>query len=678
MPACSTQRCCSKLTNNLPGLARMFLVVIVALISASAFAQSLVSITVTQIFDPSSPTTLGAAALRQFIATGNYSDGSQQYLTQQVTWSSENTSIATVTPTMGLVTAVAAGTVNIDATLSGIVGTSSLTVITRTQTGVAIAPLTWSMKIGATQQYYATAYFGDATIQDATSTATWTSSTPSVATVSSSGLVTALAAGTTTITATYNKFKGSTTLTVTSGTPTNLGLWSQPQSLGMLAIHAAMLHTGQVLFWGYPVGRHGGPSPARLYNPIANSITDVTIPWNMDIFCAGQVILQDGRVLVDGGTDDGQYPADSGIANTTIFDPSTNSWSQGPNMTYTRWYPTVLTLPNGNVLAASGTANNGVTIQQAMEEYNPTTNAWTVLPTSANIANPVDLYPFFSLLRNGEVLYAGPRQNSTIFNLMTNTWSFVANLNLAPRDHGAEILFPSGQKVMLVGGAQSDVNGGASPTNTTETIDFTQATPAWSYGTPLNIARYNANVIYLADGSLLAIGGGQNGHYASPVFQPESYNFNTSKWTLMAPQSAVRAYHSTAVLLPDGRVISAGSDSGTALENTYEIYSPPYLFKGARPTITSAPSSFEYGNQFTVTTPSASTIKSVALIRPGATTHADHMDDHRYVNLTFTVGSGQLTVTAPANSNIAPPGYYYLVILNGSGIPSIMPFVQLQ
>jgi hypothetical protein len=102
------------------------------------------------------------------------------------------------------------------------------------------------------------------------------------------------------------------------------------------------------------------------------------------------------------------------------------------------------------------------------------------------------------------------------------------------------------------------------------------------------------------------------------------------------------------------------------------------LTKGARPTITSSPGSIAYGQQFAIVTPNAASIKKVALLRPGATTHADHMDDHRYVTLKFTAGSGQITVSAPANINLAPPGYYMLAVLNASGVPAVMPFVQLQ
>jgi hypothetical protein len=643
-----------------------------------AVTQTLTSITVTQIYDKNGPISIGTGALRQFTATGNYSDGSQQYLTQQVSWTSDNTGIATVTPTMGLVTAVAPGTANISATLSGVTGSSSLTVQSTILTGIAITPSkSWSLLASKQMQFSATAEYGDATISDLTQTASWSSSVPTVATVNSKGLVVAVAVGTTTITASFGGGNGSMALTVTATPPPNLGVWSAPQSLGMLAIHAALLNTGKALLWGYPVGRVGGPSPARIFDPIAKTLTDVTVPWPIDIFCSASSFLPNGTLLVDGGTDDGQFPADAGIPNTTFFDPSTNLWSQGPAMTYERWYPSTVELPNGNILAASGAAHNGMTIQQTLESYNPATNSWTVLPSSANIAAPIDLYPLLISLGNGNVFYAAPRQNSTELNTKTNTWFSVAKMNFGLRDHAAAVLVPGGQQVMVVGGAANDTGGGANPTNTVETINLASATPAWSYGNPLNIARYNHNLLYLADGTLMAVGGDQSQHYSLPVFQPELYNFATKTWTLLPPQNAVRAYHSTAILLPDGRVLSAGSDSGTQLQNTYEIYTPAYLFKGARPTITSTPGSLGYGQQFTIVTPNAANISKVALLRPGSTTHAVHFDDDRYVTLKFTIGSGQITATTPF-ANQAPPGYYMLVIVNTKGVPSLMPFVQLH
>jgi Domain of unknown function (DUF1929)/Bacterial Ig-like domain (group 2) len=644
---------------------------------STASAQTLVSITVTQIYDKNGSSQLPVGANRQFTATGNYSDGTQQYITQQVTWSSTNNAIATVTSTMGLVTATGGGTVTINAAQGTIQGSSALTVINATLLGVYLTPPSAAMQAGISQQFTATAGYSGPSTQDVTQTATWKSSNPSVATVTKEGVVHAVAPGTASITAGYSAKSNSTAVTATSTAPPNLGQWSAPQPLGMLAIHAALLYTGQVLFWGYPIGRSGGPSPARLWNPATGAITDVTLPFPEDIFCAGNSILSDGRVFVAGGLDDTEYPLSAGTVNATIFDPGTSTWTQAPAMKYARYYPSTVLMPDGTVFTLSGTDGTGSYTVRPTESYNPTSNVWIELPKSAAMPPNPDLYPLMTVLPNGNVFYATPRQDSQMYYPATETWAFVANLNTAPREHAGAVLLPDSSKVMVVGGAQDEVDG-LVPTSTTEIIDLSSQTPVWNYAAPLNLARYNHNLIYVADGTILAVGGNQRSKYLDPVEQPELYNSTANTWTLMAPQVGLRAYHSTAVLLPDGRVVSEGSDSGNPLEMTFEIYSPPYLFNGARPTISSAPSAVNYGAQFTIATPDAANVTRVALIRAGSTTHADHFDDQRYLNLTWTVGSKQITAMAPANSYLAPPGYYLLVILNSNNVPSTMPLVQLQ
>lgn len=638
---------------------------------------TLTSVTVVQILDKNVPPQLPVMANRQFTAYANWSDGSQTYVTQQAAWTSADTTIATVTPTMGLVTATGVGTVNITATYEGVQGSSQLTTIAPTLTAVGITPGSWTMQAGAHQQFYATAEYGGATIFPVTTLATWKSSNTAVATVSSVGTVTAVAPGTTTISASYTTRSGSTTLTVTSTLPTNLGMWSPPESLGMLGIHASLLNNGQVLFIGYPIGRSGGPAPARLYNPATDTVTDVTLPFPVDIFCGGDSILANGTFFMAGGLDDGQYPADAGITNSTMFNPANNTWTQGPNMQYARWYPGTVPMPDGTIFTLAGTDAQGANITRPTESYNPTTNTWTELPGSAKMPSNPDDYPQILLLPNGNLFYAAPRQDSQMYNPTTQSWSFVANMNYGPRYRSGSLLLPKTKKVFIAGGESIPSGGGSNPTATTEIIDFSQSTPVWTYGPPMNIPRYNHNLIYLADGTIMAVGGNQNSNYDLPVYQPELFNPTTNTWTLLPPQLGLRGYHSTAVLLPDGRVISAASDSGKALENTYEIYSPPYLFKGSRPTITSAPSLINYGQSFTVVTPNAANVKRVALIRPAATTHADHMDDKYYIDMSWTVQSGQITVTPPANPTYAAPGYYMLVILNQQAVPSVMPFVQL-
>jgi hypothetical protein len=143
----------------------------------------------------------------------------------------------------------------------------------------------------------------------------------------------------------------------------------------------------------------------------------------------------------------------------------------------------------------------------------------------------------------------------------------------------------------------------------------------------------------------------------------------------MAAQAAPRIYHSTAVLLPDGRVLSAGQNDGT-FQTTAEIYSPPYLFRGSRPTIASAPQRVRYDTSFSIETPDAAEIARIALVRPGSVTHSVNFDQ-RYVELEFTTGTGTLSARAPRTSSIAPPGVYMLFVIDVDGTPSVASWVKV-
>jgi hypothetical protein len=432
-----------------------------------------------------------------------------------------------------------------------------------------------------------------------------------------------------------------------------------------------------VVLWYYPTTTIG--SPVMLLNPVTGSVTDVSLPYQMDVFCSGMTIMPDGRVLVTGGNPPSvkDCPPEKacGTTNTNIFDPATSTWSQVTAMNYSRWYPTTITLADGTSITMSGENSDGWLTTQ-LESYNETTGAWTVLPASANYQGSDD-YPRTVLLPSGLVFKAENLQQTQTFNPATNTWSNVADTNFGNRYYGGTVLLPGLNKVLIAGGSPIGDDGHGTATNTAEIIDFSATTPTWTYTTSMNYARMNENLVLLPDGTVLAVGGGGgDGKYSNPVYQAELYNPNLATWTLMAAQTAQRTYHSTAVLLPDGRVLSAGSDYGD-LETTYEIFSPPYLSKGARPTITSSPTTISYGTQFTISTPDDAFIKTVALIRAGSTTHANDFDQ-RYVTLTFTdSGNGTLTATAPANGNVAPPGYYLLALVNKSGVPAVMPFVQI-
>ncbi len=446
--------------------------------------------------------------------------------------------------------------------------------------------------------------------------------------------------------------------------PAQVGQWSRPRDIGVVGVHAALLRTGKVLLYS---GIEEGPgSNARLYDPVANRVEDVTVPFERDLFCSAPSVMADGRVLVAGG----QAPLSPGfgLRYALIFNPVSQTWSNAQSMAHARYYPSLAELADGHMVVLSGTDEDG-DIVRPLEVFDPSTGTWSQLPPSANVESD-RLYPRMALLPDGRLFRAGEDQRARAFDPATNTWTNVAAMAYGDRGAGGAVLLPGLAKVLSVGGAK-----GLRATRTAEVIDMSSATPKWRSTGAMHEARANMNLVLLPDGSVLAVGGGQTPLWGLSVKSAELYDPATGKWKLMASQQVQRTYHSTALLLPDGRVLSAGSDIGTQSE-TIELYSPAYLFRGSRPVISSVPASLTYGQTFTLDTPQAGDVSRVALVRPGATTHAANFDQ-RYVDMEFSAGPGSLAVTAPGNAAQAPPGYYMLFILNQSGVPSVATFVHL-
>jgi hypothetical protein len=219
---------------------------------------------------------------------------------------------------------------------------------------------------------------------------------------------------------------------------------------------------------------------------------------------------------------------------------------------------------------------------------------------------------------------------------------------------------------------------------TAYTLDMTAPTPLWQQVASMAYPRTYASSVALPDGTVLVAGGGASSapaDTANAVLPVEVWSPVTLSWTTLASMASPRLYHSEAILLPDARVLISGggrfnNDTIAAYQFNAELFAPPYLFKGPRPAISSAPAVISYGGNFTVTTPDATSIASVALIRYGAVTHGMNFAQ-RFLPLAFAVNGGNmLTVTAPANAYLAPPGNYLLFILNGQGVPSIAATVH--
>src|SRR5215469_2494936 len=452
-----------------------------------------------------------------------------------------------------------------------------------------------------------------------------------------------------------------------------IGEWTAPFDVGVVAIHSQVMPGGKVLMWAYPRSTVG--TWTVVLDPTTRTFTNVSMSYQRDAFCSGNDLLPNGDVFLSGGhlfngVNPSTHEDDLGAANTDIFDPAAESWTPGPTLDKDRWYPTNVELGNGNILIFAGQVKPGK-IARTVDEYNPTTNKMSVLPATADRTQPV--YPRMTLLPNGKLLDSEPNKGTELFDPATDRWSWLGNTQLGQaRSEGNTVLLPGLNKVLIAGGR----NGAMGATNTAEVIDFSKANPAWHYTGSMRYARAYANAVLLADGTVLEVGGGTGAPYKSPVYTAELYNPATGTWSTMAAQTAPRVYHSTAVLLPSGQVLSAGMDSGT-YQTTAEIYSPPYLFHGPRPAISSAPSSVGYGESFAISTRSASRIKRVALVKPSGATHAMGQDQ-RYVDLSIThTSTTELTVTAPPDGNHAPPGWYMLFIVNSHGVPSVASWVRV-
>lgn len=469
-----------------------------------------------------------------------------------------------------------------------------------------------------------------------------------------------------------NTASSAVTLTVSnaplSTDPAVVGRWSPLFSMPLVAVHTLLMHTGEVLMWDDATG-----AATWTWNPNSGVFFQAGSP---DLhFCGGLVTLADGRAFVVGG---GETRAEA-IADAAFFDPETRTWASAASMTVERWYPTATTLRDGRVLVNSGAWRCGLgeCLFPTPEIYDPATNVWTRLP-SATLEMP--LYPFIFQLPNGRVAYAGSDEANTgtyALNMESRTWS-MADPVVVPG--GSAVMYRPG--LILKAGTPGDTHSISTPAvETAFAIDMNQQTSQWRQVGSMAFPRAYHTLTSLADGNVLATSGlkvtDESADETQGVLPAEIWDAATERWSTMASMQVPRSYHSTALLLPDGRVLIAGSGRlpGVTDQLTGEIFSPPYLFRGPRPVITSVPKTVQYNSAVFVQTPDAASIASVGLVRPGAVTHA-YDQNQRYVPASFTRTQGGLTVQMPPDGNSAPPGYYMLFIVNSAGVPSVASFVR--
>jgi len=454
--------------------------------------------------------------------------------------------------------------------------------------------------------------------------------------------------------ASWSLFSG----TVQAQTPATVGQWSLGPVWDITPINMLVLPSGKVMFYpGYTI--YG--DDARMWDPATNTLTSLA-KAGYDLFCSGHSFLTDGTILISGGTVTNS--TNVGLTNASIYNPVTNVWTRTQDMQAGRWYPSSTTTATGDVLVLTGRTDANQTENPLPQVWQASSGTWRSL-TNALLA--IWTYPWVYWTPSGKAIVVGPEPPTRYLDISgTGAWTTPTSFNFAnTRDYGSSVLYSS-SKILIAGGSDP-------PTNTAEIFDLNTGT--WTYTNSMAFPRRQYNLVLLPDDNVLAVGGTSGPGFndqTSPVYASEMWNPSTKAWTTMASQTVGRFYHSVAVLLPDGRVLSGG---GTDMYQT-EIYSPPYLFKGARPSISSAPTSASYGSPFFVGTPDATSIANVRLMRLAANTHAFDQNQ-RTVTVSFTQATGGLNLTAPSDPNLAPPGHYMLFLLNGSGVPSVAKIIML-
>ena len=462
-----------------------------------------------------------------------------------------------------------------------------------------------------------------------------------------------------------------------TGDEAEVGRWGPVMDWPVVGIHMALMPDGKVIAYDSSADRLGDPDQsftrATVWSPTANTHVDAML-FGFNIFCTGLAHLMDGTLFTAGGNKRGESP---GIRQTHTFDHETGSWSRGPDMAEERWYPTVTPLNDGEMLIT-----DGVSDRPDAPEVRKTDGTLRVLSAAAT---DLPLYPWIDVAPDGRPFYSGPSTAMLFLDPSgTGAWSAAGTRDSQARSYGSHALYDVG-KILVAGGGPS--------TPSAMTIDINDPMPEVTPTDSMETGRRQHNLTVLADGTVLATGGNSSGEtlvdMENGVYTAELWDPATGEWTTLDAMQVTRQYHSSALLLPNGRVLSAGGgicgDCNRVgyLNKNAEVFTPPYLFKAdgsgelaPRPRITSAPRAVDYDEPMTVGTRKAGSISNVAMVRLGAVTHSVNMEQ-RYVPLSFTARRRSVVAETPANPNIAPPGVYMLFVIKSNGVPSVARMIRI-
>lgn len=478
---------------------------------------------------------------------------------------------------------------------------------------------------------------------------------------------------------------------------------------GVVGIHAALLHTGKVLFFAYGKPENLNTQKdfpgSAVFDPDNETIQRQELAHKeISLFCAGHAFLPDGTLLVCGSE-----RVANGARAIHLFipdDTTGGSWRRLTDLDQARWYPTCAPLPSGQMFIIGGhiwdenqnVPNQTYEIYDVEEGLHPAQPA----PVFSSDNEASALYPFVQVLPSGQLfIHVGTRTH--FLNLSTGEFnSAVLETTDRPEKtsrtypvQGTCVLLPLlpdsdppyRARVMLIGGGGEPETTAQTPaTDTCELLDLHEPSPSWKLAAPMAHRRVIPDAVILPDGKVFVTNGSSTGKAkagANPVLESELYDSETNTWKTLCSMKIPRLYHSIALLLPDGRVITTGSDSlwypadfpGEQLN--IEIYSPPYLFHGERPIIQEVPPTIRYDQEFKIKLTKPRKIAKAALLRPGSVTHSFN-STQRYIGLSMPRSLFGFKLLAPPDSSVAPPGHYMLFVLNDEGVPSVGRWVQLK
>ena len=532
----------------------------------------------------------------QLTATGNYSDGTVQNLTQSATWSSSAPGVAAITAG-GLATAVTAGTSSLSATMTSITSSATLTVTSAALVSIAVTPGNASIAAGNTQQFAATGSYSNGSTQNLTSTAAWSSSAPGVATITPGGLATGVKTGQSSLSATLGSITGSAALAVTAPvlvsiavTPGNAsiavgtkqqftatGTYSDASTQNLTSTAAWSSSAPSVATISDASGSQGLATTAGLGTTTMQATSgaisgSTTLTVTAGFVLTGSLntarashtstVLNNGMVLIAGG-----YNGNV-LASAELYNPATGTFTPTGSLKTARLYHTATLLNNGRVLIVGGNAENGNILASA-ELYNPATGTFT--PTgSLNTARELHTATMIQgAMINGMVLIAGGQgsggalASAELYNPTTGTFAATGSLNTARLYHTATLL--NDGTVLIAGGYDNNGHTSASAEL------YNSATATFTPTLSLNTARYRHTATLLNSGMVLIAGGEDSNGNA--LASAELYNPAAGSFAIDGSLNTARILH-TATLLNNGTDLMTGGYGSSAYLTAAELNDP--------------------------------------------------------------------------------------------------------